>query len=94
MRDLAWDEFRESVGTTYSVECAAGTLPLRLDVAVPLGDSGRKGGSFRLELVGPSDPILPQATYRLAADGVAPFELFIVPIQNDADGTRYEAIFY
>ena len=94
MRDLVWDEFREAVGLTYSVETPLGALALRLDVAEPLADSGRAGGAFRLELVGPADPVLPQSIYRFAADGVAPFEMFVVPVERDANGTRYEAIFY
>lgn len=94
MRDLDWDEFRDSVGTIYSVDTEIGPLPLRLDVAQPLADSGRIGGAFKLELVGPLDPILPQAIYPFAAEGTDPFEMFIVPVDRDASGTRYEAIFY
>ena len=94
MRDLIWDDFRDFVGTIYSVDTPAGPLPFRLDVAEPLADSGRTGGSFRLELVGPNDPILPQAIYPFSGEGVDPFEIFIVPVGQDAGGTRYEAIFY
>lgn len=94
MRDLSWDEFRDSVGTVYSVDTGAGALPLRLDVAQALADSGRTGGAFKLELVGPVAPILPQSIYPFAADGVEPFEMFVVAVDRDASGTRYEAIFY
>ena len=93
MRDLGWDEFRNSVGVIYSVDSEAGPLALRLDVAVPIAASGREGGGFRLELVGPADPVLPQAIHRFSADAVEPFEMFIVPVGRDASGTRYEAIF-
>ncbi len=94
MRDLSWDDFRDSVGAVYSVETPAGPLAVRLDVAQPLASSGRDGGSFRLELVGPADPILPQAIYPFSCEGVDPFEIFMVPVGRDAEGTRYEAIFY
>jgi hypothetical protein len=94
MRDLAWDDFRDSVGAAYSVETPAGPLPFRLDVAAPLADSGRTGGAFRLELVGPVEPILPQAIYPFSGGGAEPFEIFMVPVARDDEGTRYEAIFY
>lgn len=94
MRNLSWDDFRDSAGVVYSVESPSGPLALRLDVAAPLAGSGREGDGFRLELVGPPDPVLPQAIYRFSADSVEPFEMFIVPVERDAYGTRYEAIFF
>jgi hypothetical protein len=94
VRDLSWDEFRDAVGAVYAVEAPDGALALRLEAATPLADSGRVGGAFRLELLGPVDPALPQAIYPFSGEGVEPFEMFIVPIARDAAGTRYEAIFY
>ena len=94
MRDLTWDDFREAVGTVYSVVAPDALVALRLDSAEPFERSIREGGAFRLGLVGPVDPVLSQATYRFEADGVEPFEMFIVPVARDGDGTRYEAIFY
>ena len=80
-------------GAVYEVRAADATYPLTLDKGQDLSDSGREGGAFRLEFVGPADPILPQATYRFVGEGTD-HDIFIVPIARDAGGTRYEAIFY
>jgi hypothetical protein len=92
MRDLSWAEFSESVGSTYLVGPGDGPLALTLERAAELAPSARAAGSFRLEFRGPAAPILEQATYSLH-HGDAAFEMFIVPIAQDARGTLYEAIF-
>ncbi len=48
--------------------------------------------SFRLEFRGPIRPILPQAIYPIRREDET-FDIFIVPIAQDAEGTRCEAIF-
>jgi hypothetical protein len=80
-------------GTVYDVLAGDAVLPLTLDKAQALSDSGREGGSFRLEFLGPDEPLLPQAIYRFM-NGGAEHEIFIVPIARNAGGVRYEAIFY
>lgn len=92
-RGLRWEDFAGRAGTSYTVAAGGAALQLRLDKAQELSDSGREGGSFRLEFVGPAEPILPQAIYRFAGpDGEQ--EIFMVPIARTNDGARYEAIFY
>ncbi|HEY0149801.1 MAG TPA: hypothetical protein VGB70_12470 [Allosphingosinicella sp.] len=54
--------------------------------------AAREGGAFRLELSGPVEPILAQATYRFQGERRSD-DIFIVPIGSDEHGTRYEAIF-
>lgn len=80
-------------GAVYDVHAADTVYPLTLDKGLALSDSGRAGGSFRLEFVGPDEPILPQAIYRFAKDGTEQ-DIFIVPVAQGPNGTRYEAIFY
>jgi hypothetical protein len=80
-------------GTVYDVRAADAVYPLTLNKGQELSDSGREGGAFRLEFVGPNEPVLPQATYRFASVE-AEHEIFIVPVGRDANGVRYEAIFY
>ncbi|MDV3458651.1 hypothetical protein RZN05_16755 [Sphingomonas sp. HF-S4] len=82
-----------ATGTVYDVVAADTTLPLTLASAQALPDSGREGGSFRLEFLGPSEPVLPQAMYRFGSGDVG-HEIFIVPTARDTRGIRYEAIFY
>lgn len=93
MAGLAWNDFADKVGHTYDVTAPGGPYPLVLSAATQLGDSGRVGGSFRLEFTGPVDPVLPQATYPFS-NGTLAADIFVVPTGRDDRGTRYEAIFY
>lgn len=82
------------VGAGFEIRAEdGGVLPLSVDKAEALPESGREGGSFRLEFVAPPDPLLPQATYRLHRDG-REFDVFIVPVARGDSGARYEAIFF
>jgi hypothetical protein len=82
-----------AAGTVYTVSAGDEMFPLALDKVQPLSDSGRDGGSFRLEFVGPAEPILPQATYSFGS-GETTQDIFIVPVASEACGIRYEAVFY
>jgi hypothetical protein len=68
-------------------------IELKLDRAEEIASAGRSGGSFRLEFLGPSDPLLPQASYPVRV-GDDMIDIFMVPIGADRTGARYEAIFY
>jgi hypothetical protein len=48
---------------------------------------------FSVVFRGPSGAILPQAIYRLDHATIGTFDLFLVPIAEDAGGVRYEAVF-
>ena len=93
MRALTWDEFADAAGSLYIVTVGEEQIELTLDRAVELASAGRAGGSFQLEFLGPTDPVLPQAIYPFRR-GKDAFEIFIVPVRRDSEGTRYEAIFY
>ena len=92
MRILTLADFTPRLGTGFEVAFQAGSLVLKLQSAQELPSMGRSGGSFRLEFIGPPQPMLPQATYpfRFGDEAVG---IFIVPIGQDPRGTRYEAIF-
>ena len=93
MRALTWDDFADSAGSVYMVAVDDAQIELTLDRAVEIASAGRAGGSFRLEFLGPSDPLLPQASYPVRV-GDETIDIFIVPIGVDRTGSRYEAIFY
>ncbi len=94
MRNLTMNDFSEKVGTGYTLLVDDGEVPVTLAEVQTLIDSGREGGSFRLEFLGPADPILPQSIYPVREDGEEAVEIFLVPIGRDQNGTRYEAIFF
>jgi hypothetical protein len=92
MRALTWDDFADAAGTVYEVIAGEARLELKLDQAADIPVSDRAGSAFRLEFLGPVDPVLPQAIYPFR-NGEDAFEMFIVPIARDGQGTRYEAVF-
>lgn len=49
--------------------------------------------SFSLVFRGPTHPLLPQATYRLAHASLGILDIFLVPIRRAEDGIYYEAVF-
>ena len=49
--------------------------------------------NFSLLFRGPHQPLLPQQIYPVEHDALGRFDLFIVPIQRDAHGLRYQAVF-
>lgn len=81
-----------ATGEVWSVSAGDSVHELQLTGASALTDTGREGGSFRLEFLGPAEPALDQAIYRFERDGAA-HDIFIVPIARDSAGIRYEAIF-
>lgn len=63
---------------------------------VQAADAARAAGRrepFSIVFRGPVEPVLPQRIYRLEHAELGELELFLVPIAQDADGTRYEAVF-
>lgn len=93
MQQLSWADFDGSEGTVYQVDIGNGELALTLETAVEIPSAGRAEGSFRLEFRGPPDPLLPQAIYRFRHEDDSA-EIFIVPVERNAKGALYEAIFY
>jgi hypothetical protein len=96
---LTVEDFRPTVGQAFSLQAGDATeLTLTL-VDARLIDPGSAPASdghrspFALDFRGPTDPILPQATYRLENTAVGVLEIFVVPIGRSDAGTNYEAIF-
>ncbi|MGI8917730.1 MAG: DUF6916 family protein [Pyrinomonadaceae bacterium] len=48
---------------------------------------------FSIIFQGPLVPRLSQGTYSVNHDGMGAFNLFIVPIEQDSQSVRYEAVF-
>ena len=90
--DYKPDDFRDSVGETFGVDADGERIGLVLDDFQDLPPGVREQGCFRLRFRGPGDPVLPQGLYKLESGGTA-YDIFIVPIGQDPQGTTYEAIF-
>jgi len=82
-------QFREQIATSFEVAHPAGAIPLRL---ADVSDERLAGGFvfFSVFLHGPSDRLLPQATYTMQHPVLGPLDLFIVPVL----GSNHERIIY
>jgi uncharacterized protein DUF6916 len=92
MRALTLDEFKPLEGGSFELVLGTRTIPFALSAVRALPDSGREGGAFVLEWLGPYEPVLSQDIYAIR-HGDEEFEIFIVPLGRDRAGTQYEAIF-
>jgi hypothetical protein len=95
--DLTLESFAPVVDDDFTLHAGAGAEPLTLRLAEataggpPFGPRSRP--PFALLFRGPAGPILPQRIYRLEHPTLGAFELFLVPLEPDAGGARYEAVF-
>lgn len=92
MRALKLDEFKTLEGSSFELALGDRTIPFTLAAVRALPDSGREGGAFVLDWIGPYEPILPQNIYALR-HGDEEYEIFIVPTGRDRAGVQYEAVF-
>ena len=92
MHGLRLDEFTGREGESFELLLDGETVPFTLTRVQPLRPSGREAGAFVLEWRGPAHPVLPQAIYTLR-QGEDMFEMFVVPLAQTGEGTRYEAVF-
>lgn len=92
-RVLGHADFSGRVGEECVVEAGEQRGTLTLDAAEEVPGSQRPGGGFRLEFVGPGEPMLPQGIFQFHF-GEEQFELFIVPLGRSRRGAHYEALFF
>jgi hypothetical protein len=90
---LTHEEFSQHANTNFQVQVDENTnVPLELtDVSeIKLYPQQEE---FTVVFRGPSDMFLGQGIRNFTHDQMGEFELFIVPIRQDAQGFYYEAIF-
>jgi hypothetical protein len=93
VEDIQFGHFVGRVGQGFEVPVRGHRVPVVLEAAQELPGSPRPGGGFRLEFLGPHNPVLAQGIFPFEI-GTERFEMFVVPIGRDVSGTRYEALFY
>lgn len=87
------------LGTTFRVARAEGdSVELRFERVAPLmkdADPKRlKRRPFSMLFVGPREAFLPQMTYVLSHETLGEhLDIFLVPIEQNASGYLYEAVF-
>jgi hypothetical protein len=90
---LTVDSFEGRVGEGFVLEADDEKHELRLHECTRLGQAASGREPFSIVFLGPHEPVLPQRIYPLTHDALGRLEIFLVPVAQDADGTRYEAIF-
>jgi hypothetical protein len=92
-RELTIDDFSRRVGKTVEAQAGGQRVALVVHAVQELPSSGRQGGAFRLEFMGPLNPMLGQGMFPFLI-GRERFDIFIVPVSRDQRGVCYEAVFY
>jgi hypothetical protein len=91
------EEFRQQLNTPFRVQVNA-PKPIDLTlVAVeprPIDTTEEQGMErFSVFFLGSPEFLLPQATYRLAHPAMGEFDVFLVAIEKEPQGYRYEAVY-
>ncbi|HEX3249731.1 MAG TPA: hypothetical protein VHS05_09910 [Pyrinomonadaceae bacterium] len=90
---LTHEEFNRNANTKFRVQTGdTGPVELELIEVSELKMYPRQE-EFTLTFRGPLNSFLDQCVHSFTHDQIGEFELFIVPIKQDADGFYYEAVF-
>src|SRR5262245_49698072 len=90
---LTHEEFTKAANTKFQVEFDANTqVELEL-ISVSEIKLYPQQEEFAIEFRGPLNMFLNQGGRKFSHEQMGQFELFIVPIKQDAEGFYYEAIF-
>ena len=93
MADLTHAEFSQNTNTTFQVQAdEKTTVELEL-IEVSEIKLYPQQEEFSVLFRGPLTAFLDQGARNFKHDQMGEFELFVVPIKQDADGFHYEAIF-
>lgn len=90
---LEQGEFSKHLNTKFRIQIGeAETVEAELTEVSELAVTGQQA-RFALTFRAPNQPFLGQGLRQFEHDQMGPFELFIVPIEQDDKGTNYEAVF-
>jgi hypothetical protein len=92
---LTEKEFSKHVNTKFRVKA---NQPVEIELTQVKGYPGRPEEQAGMErfsayFQGPPDRFLEQKVYSIEHEGMGEFDLFLVPVGQDANGFRYEAVF-
>jgi len=91
--DPGLDDFSGRMGRYFVAEIGEHRVELVLDATEALHGSPRARGGFQLEFLGPLDARFGQGVFPLAIDEDR-FEIFLVPIAQEGNAIRYQAVFF
>ena len=85
--------FTKHLHSHFRIAHAPGTISILELVAVSAGPAHPRFETFAARFRGPLAPNFPQQTYRFEHEQIGAFDLFIVPVAREENGTIYEAVF-
>ncbi len=93
LENMTQSTFAENMNSTFRLYTAPDqAMPVEL-VELSEGRSSPQQTVFSVVFRGSPDTVLSQGMYRMEHDKLDPFDLFLVPIRRDKEGTYYEAVF-
>lgn len=92
MADLTHEEFSRHANSKFQVQADENTVEVDLIEVSELKVYPQQE-EFTILFRGPSDVFLDQGVRSFKHNQMGEFELFIVPIKQDAEGFYYEAVF-
>lgn len=101
LAELTLERFGPHVGDPFALTATVAEsgeqveLTFVLEEAVEVASSGAEGARqpFALRFRAAVPSVLPQQVFPLRHEQLGTLEIFLVPIGQDADGVRYEAVF-
>lgn len=92
LEHLTIDTFRPRLRENFRLVAPAATLDLVLAEVEDAGE-GYNRRAFSLIFTAPSQPVMPQAVYRLDNPALGGVEMFLVPLGPEKGVFRYQAVF-
>ena len=91
---LEHEEFSKYLNTMFRILVDdLNTLELELNTVSERRVSAHHQERFEILFRGPREPLINQGSYRFEHDEMGELMLFIVPVEQNSDGTFYEACF-
>jgi hypothetical protein len=91
--ELSW--FKTALHTPFTVRLDdARSVELTLDEITSAADVGPGWESFSLMFRGPSPPAFWDGTFDVEHAELGPFPMYVVAVQTEGNGQRYEAVFF
>jgi hypothetical protein len=91
--ELSRDNFSAQLQSAFRVWVAQDVSCEIVLIALRDGRSSARQEQFALTFRGPRDPYVGQGTFPLTHPVMGSFDLFLVPVAQDAEGFLYEAVF-
>lgn len=90
---LSRADFAAHLNSGFRVQVAPGETREIALIELREGRTSTRQEQFALTFRGPRDRFLGQGTFPVAHPGLGRFDLFLVPVGQEADGFLYEAVF-